>query len=224
MDMITKSLIKQILLAFEQGSSHIQYEKLYVFKDGPNKIKQITLSFGITEYGNLKTLVEAYCKTNTEKSLKLKKYIDVIGKTPLADNQEFKESLKQAGSDKVMQLCQDAAFDTMYITPAYNWCSDNGLVEPLSHLVICDSYLHSGSILRLLRNKFSEKLPKFGGNEKNWITQYCTARRDWLENHTNKILNPTAKRMDFALSLINNNDWNLQETQYVVEGVKIANK
>ena len=55
-----KSLIKKILLAFEQSSSTIKYDKVYVYEDGPNDIKQITVSFGVTEYGNLKKLIKSY--------------------------------------------------------------------------------------------------------------------------------------------------------------------
>jgi len=48
------SLIKKVLVSFEQSSTSIKYDKLYFWNDGPNKIKQITVSFGITEWGNLK--------------------------------------------------------------------------------------------------------------------------------------------------------------------------
>ena len=69
----------------------------------------------------------------------------------------FISLLKESGSDPVMQICQDKAFDDMYITPAYDFCFKNKLELNLSKLVISDSYLHSGSILPFLRNSFSEK-------------------------------------------------------------------
>ena len=56
-----KELIKKILVSFEQSSTTIKYSKIYEWEDGPNKIKQITVSFGITEYGNLKKLIQNYC-------------------------------------------------------------------------------------------------------------------------------------------------------------------
>ena len=58
--MDAKPLIKKILLAFEQSSTNIKYDKIYTFEDGPNDIKQITVSFGVTEYGNLKKMIKDY--------------------------------------------------------------------------------------------------------------------------------------------------------------------
>lgn len=216
------SLIKKVLLVFEQSSTTIKYDKVYLWNDGPNKCKQITLSFGTTEYGNLKELVNTYCLMRGRLSSELSKFVSDIGSKPLADNTKFIELLKQAGSDPVMQMVQDRAFDDMYIQPAMRWCDKSKLVLPLSRLVAADSYLHSGSILMSLRNKFPEKLPSLGGNEKKWVESYCIVRRDWLATHTRKILNNTVYRMDFMQDLIEKNDWNLDKGNYVANGVKIT--
>jgi len=214
--------IKKILLAFEQSSTTIQYDKIYLYNDGPKKRKQITVSFGITEYGNLKKLVQSYCDSKGKFSSDFLKYIDKIGKEPLADNQEFISLLKRSAGDNVMKQCQEAAFDDMYINPALKWCEKSKILLPLSKLVIADSFLHSGSILSSLRNKFAEKLPSLGGDEKNWINSYCIVRRDWLENHSLKILNKTVYRPDMFISLIEEGDWNLSKKNYTANGVNIA--
>jgi chitosanase len=216
-----KGLIKKILLSFEQSSNTIKYDKIYLWNDGPKNIKQITVSFGITEWGNLKKLIDSYIKLNGNLSDKFKTYLNKIGVESLANDNSFIELLKQAGKDPVMQMCQERAFDDMYIDPAYNFCLTNKLETPLSKLVISDSYLHSGSILSFLRNKFSEKIPANGGNEKIWTESYCKARKEWLENHTREVLRKTVYRMNFMLDRIKDNDWDLSKSSYNANGVKI---
>lgn len=214
--------IKKILLAFEQSRTTIKYDDVYKYEDGPNDIKQITLSFGITEYGNLKNFIKEYCLKNGRYSKDFNSYIPLIGTKSLAQDTSFINLLKESASDPVMQQCQEQAFDSMYITPALAWCSKNNLILPLSQAVIADSFLQSGSILSSIQNTFSAKLPVNGGDEKDWITSYCNARKNWLTNHSRKILHNTVYRMDFFLSIIKNNDWNLEQKKYIANDVKIV--
>jgi chitosanase len=214
------SFIKKVLLAFEQSSTQINYDTFYYYNDGPKKIKQITVSFGITEFGNLKALVEDYL-TKGGKVTKLKDYLPKIGKEQLVNDYNFIALLKEACKEDLMKDCQEYAYDKFYIIPALTWCDKNKLVTPLSKLVIADSYLHSGSILTFLRNRFSEKVPASGGDEKKWIESYVNVRHEWLKNHENKILNNTVYRMNFMKDLIAKNDWNLSSSQYNANGVII---
>lgn len=217
------SLIKKVLVSFEQSSTSIKYDKLYFWNDGPNRIKQITVSFGITEWGNLKKLVESYIKKKGPVK-GLEAYLPKIGKESLVNDKAFVDLLKESCKDNVMAICQEEAFNEMYIDPALAWCKKGGLVLPLSQLVVADSFLHSGSILPFLRNKFSETLPAAGGNEKAWVTAYTKTRRDWLKNHTDKILNNTVYRANLFLSLIDKNDWNLDSDKIDANGVIIVNR
>jgi chitosanase len=214
-------LIKKILLAFEQSRTTIKYNSVYLWDDGPKNIKQVTLSFGITEYGNLKKFLKQYCQSG-KYAQQFQQYIPLIGKTSLANNADFIALLKEAAQDPLMQQCQEKAFDSMYITPALNWCSTNKLELPLSKAIISDSYLHSGSILKIIRNMFPAVLPTAGGDEKDWVSSYCSSRRKWLANHSRKDLNKTTYRMDFFISLIKNSDWNLSAEKYTANGVKIV--
>jgi chitosanase len=216
-----KSLIKKILLAFEQSSPTIKYDKVYVYEDGPNDIKQITVSFGVTEYGNLKKLIKSYCFKNGKYSEEFAPYIPSIGVKSLVKNTDFITLLKESASDPVMQETQEEAYEEMYINPAYAFCDKNNFKEELSKLVICDSYLQSGSVLSLLRNMFSERPPINGGDEKIWIESYCKARRNWLANHSRTILNKTVYRVDFMLDRIKKGDWSLSQSPFVANGVKI---
>ena len=215
------NLIKKVLLAFEQSSTTIQYDKIYIYKDGPDNCRQITVSFGATEYGNLKDLIKSYCFKGGRYTSEFTKYVADIGKRPLVDDEGFKGLLKLAATDPIMQICQDQAYNDMYIDPAMKWCDKSKLMLPLSRLVVADSFLQSGSILMSLRNKFAEKLPSLGGDEKKWIESYCIVRKDWLATHTRKILNNTVYRMDFMQECIEAGDWNLSRDRYVANDVTI---
>lgn len=220
----TTSIIKKVLLAFEQSRTSIKYDAVYMYEDGPENVKQITVSFGVTEYGNLKKLIKSYCEKNGSYKSQFEPYLPIIGVKPLVGNNEFIGLLKESASDKVMQMCQEQAYDNMYINPALAWCEKNQLSLPLSQLVIADSFLQSGSILTSIRNMFSAKLPANGGVEKDWIKQYCESRRSWLANHSRVILHNTVYRMDFMLKLIKENDWELTAPFYIANDVKIVAK
>jgi chitosanase len=221
MSMDKKPLIKKILLAFEQSTTSIKYDAIYKYNDGPNDKKQITLSFGITEYGNLKILIKNYCFKNGKLTQKLQPYVSKIGSEALVENKEFLSLLKESCSDDIMKECQEEAYDDMYITPAYNFCDKNKLELPLSKLVICDSYLHTGSILSALRNSFSESVPVNGGDEKVWIESYCNSRRNWLATNSRIVLHTTVYRMDFMLDRIKKGDWELAQSPFIANDVKI---
>lgn len=217
-----KSLIKKILLAFEQSSTSIKYDAIYKYNDGPDDRKQITLSFGVTEYGNLKTLIKNYCFKNGKLTEQFTPYVSKIGSEPLVNDSRFLEILKESCSEDIMKECQEQAYDDMYITPAYNFCSKNGFELNLSKLVICDSYLQSGSILTSLRNSFAESVPTNGGDEKVWIESYCKARRDWLATSSRVILHTTVYRMDFMFDRIKKGDWDLTQSPFIANDVKIT--
>ena len=217
-----KSLIKKILLAFEQSSTSIKYDAIYKYNDGPEDRKQITVSFGITEYGNLKTLIKNYCFRNGNLTEEFTPYVAKIGAESLVNNTEFLTLLKEACTEDIMKECQEQAYDDLYINPALAFCNKNKLQLPLSKLVICDSYLHSGSILPALRNSFTESVPVNGGDEKVWIESYCKARRNWLANHSRVILHSTVYRMDFMLNRIEKGDWELIQSPFIANEVKIT--
>jgi chitosanase len=216
------ALIKRVLTCFEQSSERIKYDKIYLLEDGPNDIKQITVSFGITEWGNLKKLLELYRDNDGKYASILNTYRDRVGRVSLVSEKQFIDTLSLAGKeDPVMQKCHDLMFESIYITPALEWCNKNQLILPLSKLVIADSYLQSGSILAFLRNRFSEKVPVNGGDEKEWIKSYCNVRREWLQTHSRKILNKTIYRMDFMKEQIINDNWYLKKFPIVANGVKL---
>lgn len=213
MDSETKKKIISIVNCFEMGTPHIQYDQITILNDGPNKVKQFTGSFGVTEAYNLKPLIELYIQKEGKFSQEFKRYLPNMGKKfVLADDKSFHALWKKsAKEDALMREAQDEIYERIYFVPAEKWSETAKFVEPLSYLVIFDSILQSGSILTSLRNKFPEKLPNNGGDEKAWIKSYVTVRNSWLSNHSNKAVRNSSYRTRDLLRIINNNDWDLEK-------------
>lgn len=203
--------IKKILTVWEQGSIKPDYSAIYVYNDGPNDIKQLTLSYGFTEFGTLKKLVKNYADNPSgEYSDEFKKWSERIGEKPsIHSNTEFKNLLKKAGQDPIMQYEQDKLFEKVYIQPAIDWFKENGFTKPLSLLSIANEYLHSGSIMSFLRKRHSAYPPSKGGSEKEWIEAQNKVRHEWLRTHRRPILRNTVYRTQLILDLIEKGDWEL---------------
>ena len=120
-----------------------------------------------------------------------------------------------------MMTVQEEMFDKLYLGPAFSWASKYGFGKALSYLVIADSFLHSGSMLDFLMNRFAEPKPSAGGNEESWIKAYTATRRDWLANHSNKILNGTVYRCDCYLREIKRDNWDLAVAPVDMHGTKV---
>jgi chitosanase len=205
-----KNKIEQIVNVFETGSIEGNYADVSIFNDGPNRIKQITYGRSqTTEWGKLGNLIEAYTKTNGSYVNFFKPYLSKIGKVSLVNDKKFISNLKLVGKEKLMQETQDAFFDLHYWKYAAEFMKENGFITPLAGLVIYDSFIHSGGILAFLRNRFSERPPVRGGDEKKWIEQYLHVRHEWLENHSNKILNKTIYRTRDMIKAASEDNWNL---------------
>lgn len=209
--MIKKTKIEQIVNCFETGSAAGNYGSIDLFFDGPNKVKQLTFGRSCTtQYGHLPELLKNYIiaggKYSEQISCCLKWNRNSISWTT---DTEFHSFLKKSGSDPIMIQCQDRLFDDKYWNPAMKWAETNGFKENLSLLVVYDSFIHSGSILQLLRKRFSAMVPQSGGDEKLWTTQYLDARHQWLKYHSNPILRNTIYRTTDMKRALSQNDWNL---------------
>lgn len=213
-----KSKILEVINVFETGSPKGKYDTIAILKDGPviNKQKVLQITYGrsqTTEFGNLKSLIELYISKNGRFKSQFQVYLDKCGQHPsLCTDEKFKNLLKQAArEDIIMQEAQDEFFDTHYYQPALKWFSQNGFQEALSLLVIYDSYIHSGGILKFLRQRFPESTPVNGGNERTWIKQYVDTRHNWLSTHPNTILQNTVYRTNCFKKQIENNNWDLSQ-------------
>lgn len=195
---------------------------LVVYADGKNNSRQITFGRSqTTEQGNLKALLQLYVAKNGKFANDFKPFIPDVGKNSLVNNIKFKNLLrKSAREDAVMRTSQDEFFDKLYYQPALQFFEKNLFTHALSMLVIYDSFIHSGSILPFLRQKFPVNIPVNGGDEKKWIKQYVDTRHNWLENHSRQILRKTIYRTNCFKDQIKNNNWNLSK-EIVANGVRI---
>jgi chitosanase len=219
-----RDFIRRTLSVAECGKTDWDPSAIYIYADDnrttPPK-KQITLSIGFTESGNLKKVVAAYLEKGGTVT-NLSGYAGRVGRgSSLWNDADFKRLLKEAGKDPIMQQVQRECFDEMYLNPAIEWGEEHGFKEALSYLVIADSYLHSGSILMFLRKRFGEAVPSAGGRERVWIEQYLKARQHWLATHPNKILNNTTYRAVCFLQAIEKDNWGLADS-VVMNGTRIA--
>jgi chitosanase len=218
-----KSIIERVVNAFETGSADGDYGDISIFNDGPSDIRQITYGRSqTTEYGRLGELVAAYVDAAGQFSDPLRQYVGRIGQEPLTDDADFKNLLKRAGrEDPVMARVQDEFFDTAYFTPAMRWADRNGFRLPLSALVIYDSFIHSGSILSVIRNAFPERPPAAGGDEQAWVRAYVAARNHWLATHARPIVRRTTYRTELLQNEIDRMNWDLSQVPIVANGVRV---
>ena len=220
---VQKRLIQRVVNVFETGSPNGSYSNVTIYHDGPHDIRQITYGRSqTTEYGNLRQLVEQYVAANGLFSPQLRPYAAKVGSSPLTDDTNFTNLLKRAGKeDPVMKRTQDSFFDKVYYRPALKWADQQGFTLPLSALVIYDSFIHSGSILWIIRNMFPESPPASGGNEKAWIKAYVNARYNWLASHSRAAVQKSVYRTQCFKNEILRNNWDLSRVPIDANGTKV---
>lgn len=219
-----RDLIEKIVLTFETGKQEPQYGALAIVKDGKNGTKQISYGkFQVTEQGKLRLLIREYIETGMGiYNEHFKKYINLIGVEPLSNNSDFISILKLAGEDCIMQEIQDRFFYYQYWAPALKWARIHGFELPLSMLIIYDSFIHSGGILRFLRKRFMEYPPSKDGSEIKWCTQYVNTRHQWLKYHKNPILRNTIYRTETLMAQIEKDNWSLSKQPIFVNGLSVS--
>jgi chitosanase len=210
-----KTRILSVLSIFETGERDGDYADVTLLKDGTREDgeKFVQITYGrhqTTEQSHLKELLDRYIENKGQFAEKIRPFLSKIGNGELTTNIAFLDLLRQAGkNDPIMRDTQDSFFDEVYYQPAFEFFTVNGFRYPLSMLVIYDSYIHSGSILKFLRNRFSAKVPRKGGDERAWVRSYVRVRHEWLSNHENEILQRTIYRTKALMQQIDKGNWNL---------------
>ncbi len=219
---IQKKIILQVVNVFETGTPEGKYDKITVLPDGRGGSRQITYGRSqTTEQGNLKALIELYIEKEGLFAAPFAAYLPKIGTQPLSQDVEFRRLLtKSARLDPVMRAAQDEFFDQLYYQPAESFFEYNRFELPLSMLVIYDSYIHSGSILPKLRNRFPERTPRNGGSEEAWIKAYVNTRHHWLANHNRHVVRKTIYRTQCFKNQIEAGNWEFEQP-LMVQGVVI---
>lgn len=216
-----KKTAQAIVNIFETGSPYGDYSRVTVYHGDPGHLtygrSQTTLASG-----NLYLLIKDYC--SREEAAFGKEFMRFLERLERRDlsldrDTDFRQLLVEAGHDPVMHDVQDAFFDRAYWDPALRCCQRAGLEYPLTVCVVYDSFIHGS--WNTIKNRTEKKIgyPASVG-EKKWITRYVETRREWLANHSIKILRKTVYRMDSFLQLIYENKWNL-ELPLWIRGMKI---
>ena len=218
-----KKRIISVLNVFENdsGSPLTEYKKIYLYHDGTGGIKQVTLARGYTECGGaLWKVFERYARKGGKNAAALLAYKSKSGRGVLANDSTFLQLIKSSANEQSFRDAQDETFDDLYWDYGQAYADKWGFKLPLSLAVIQDSQLHSGGMLKFLLAKFPEVPPTKGGDEKEWIKQYVTARFKWLSN-ASEILSHTVYRPQFFLTQIRNDNWDFNPPM-VANGVKIS--
>lgn len=217
------ALLERVVNAFETGTPDGRYDAISVHRDGPHDIRQ--LSYGrsqVTEYGNLRELVARYMAVRGVFARRFDPYVERIGRQPLTDNGRFHTLLRRAArEDPLMRDVQDAFFRERYLVPALRWADQNGFRDPLSALVIYDSFVHSGRILNVIRGRFAAVPPAAGGSEREWILEYLRARECFLATHERPAVRKTVYRTQCLLGQVERGNWDLSRLPIRANGVLV---
>ena len=222
--MDSKHTIREILNCFEVGKPETNYTSIYIYADGKNNIRQVTLGTGYTssDNGTLWSVFRAYQSLGGDAS-KLLSYQSRTNDPSLASDKTFINLIiSTAKSDQKFRDAQDKVYDDIYWSKGAQWFTKNGFTLPLSMAVIQDSYLQSGSIPSFLTHKFPDNVPSNGGDEKKWIKAYLDTREYWLAHHSRKVLNTTVYRPQFFLNQIDHDNWNLDKFPIYPNDTKIS--
>src|SRR5881396_3405058 len=113
-----KQLIIRLLNSFENdsGSPETEYDKIYLYHDGTNKVKQVTLARGYTECGGaLWKVFEYYQESGGQNADTLLSYKKQSCKGILANDKEFLNLIiTSAQNENVMREAEDKTFDDLY--------------------------------------------------------------------------------------------------------------
>ena len=218
---IKKKAAQAIVNIFETGSPHGDYGKVTLL---PGDTGHLTYGRSQTTLasGNLYLLIKAYCNTpDAEYASELSGFLSRLEAADLTLDHDFRfrQLLRMAGDDPVMQKVQDGFFDRVYWNPAFSTASSCGIKCELGVSVVYDSFIH-GSWHHVKRLTDQEAGPIEEIGETNWVAEYVLTRRNWLAEHPNPLLHKTVYRMDSFRQIIATQNWTLA-LPFVVRGVII---
>lgn len=228
-----KKVIDSVVSIFETGRvpTSKSYSTCSILNDGAG------ISYGkhqcTDKAGSLDLVCKRYIELGGQQADSLKQYMSYLSTNESTKYNNVTSNypawlnslislLKSAGSDILMQQAQDEIFEKVYWNPALEHCQNIGLKTALAHLVIYDTCIHSGpGRVSSLRQKFPEKSPANGGDEKAWVLAFLNARRAWLAANSNPLVQKTVYRIDAMLEIAKANNWDL-DTPLTVRKVKIS--
>jgi chitosanase len=218
---LQKKTAQAIVNIFETGRVQGEYGQVTLLAGDSGHLtygrSQTTLASG-----NLFLLINAYCEApNADAAEALAPYLSRLSDRDLTlDNDStFRQILRDAGHDPVMQDTQDQFFDRIYWSPALQSARNTGLFTGLGTAVAYDSLVHGSWALIREKTHTSGTVTQVG--EKKWVSNYVNARRNWLATHPNELLHKTVYRMDSLSQLIQQEKWQL-ELPLTIRGFQIT--
>ncbi|MGD9216576.1 MAG: peptidoglycan-binding protein [Desulfobacteraceae bacterium] len=218
---LQKKAAQAIVNIFETGKPQGEYGKVTLLPDDPGHLtygrSQTTLASG-----NLFLLIKAYTENDDAQfgNALLRYLIRLANRdTTLDHDRRLRRLLREAGDDPVMQDVQDEFFDRVYWSPSRKIAEITGISTGLGSGVIYDSRIH-GSWARMRDRTIHRYGTVESIGEKQWVVNYVAVRKDWLANHSIRILNKTIYRMEAFQSLIGQEKWGL-ELPFSVRGIRI---
>lgn len=191
-----------ILCVFETDQKIPEYGAMATMRDGPAGVRQITYGYhqGTHSSGTLRAIVNEYLLLGGQ--IEAPKALSDLTPTAcaaLAANEAFKQTLRRAAADPLMQEAQRRVFSKRYMQPALDAFGGSGWVHPLSFVTILDSMVH-GSYGRI-RDGVPADLP-----ELEWIKTYLQRRYNWLSAQPKVLLKNTRCRVKSLSRLLDNPD------------------
>ncbi len=218
---LQKKAAQAIVNIFETGRPEGEYGKVTLLPGDPGHLtygrSQTTLSSG-----NLYLLIKAYAnRDDAEHGSEFDAYLMRLANRDftLDHDMRLRRLLRNAGDDPVMQAVQDDFFDRIYWAPSQKAAEATGLSTGLGCCVVYDSKIH-GSWVRMRDRTIDRAGSVEESGEKEWIAKYVATRKDWLANHSIKILNKTVYRMETFQDLIAQDKWGL-ELPFMVRGIRL---
>jgi chitosanase len=218
-----RKIADQIISAFENSTTKIQYAYCENLKDG----RGFTAGRAgfCTATGDLYEVVKLYSKSNPDNALS--ECLDTLKQ--LAEDEDddvsgledFKKSWNAACEDHDFLDAQDAIVEKEYLKPALNYCEQNGLQTAVAALCLYDACIQHGdgddgdSLGSLISktNKQTGGNPKQGMNENEWLACFLAVRRADLLHPENKDTQEewaeSVGRVDALLQIVKSGNMNL---------------
>ena len=207
---LQKKTAQAIVQIFETSKVMGDYGKVTLLKDDTGHLTygkaQTTLASG-----NLHLLIAEYCRTpGAALAGPLSVFLPRLENRDLSLDHDFafRRLLRDAGDDSIMHDVQDGFFDRVFWQPAMRQMSAMGGSEALTAATVYDSTVHGS--WRRMRNRTNDRhgsMAQLG--ERQWVEAYLATRRDWLANHSNKLLQKTVYRMGSLQGLVDSSAWDL---------------
>ncbi len=223
------STINAILSVFETGRIPTKeaYQTVALLSDGAG------ISYGkhqsTDRSGSLDAITQRYRDLGGRELVPFEGYLrandstKLNPRTPFAQQPDWYRALVaalQTAERPAHAAAQDEVFAKTYWLPALQEGQNAGCQYALSFCMLYDTCIHSGAgKMAFHRNRFPEKAPVNGGDEKAWITAYLKDREAWLAGSSNPLVQKTVYRPQTLRGLLENPHL---QTPLVIRGVTLV--